>query len=204
MELQGLDYNTQREKLKLMAYGRDVQQMVEVAISLPTKEERQRCAESIIETMKRIAPSQQNQKERMPVLWYHLALMSDFKLDIDYPVEIVHEDKMAIAPEKIEYNKTKMPVRHYGRLLSSLFEKLKTMPQGAERDALIMVAANQMRRSLVSWGMGTYDREKIVSDLARYTDGVIQIDVDDIVFDSTDANATNADSNSKHKKKKKK
>lgn len=204
MELQGLDYNTQREKLKLMAYGRDVQQMVEVAISLPTKEERQRCAESIIETMKRVAPSQQTQKERIPVLWYHLALMSDFKLDIDYPVEIVHEDKMAFAPEKIEYNKTKMPVRHYGRLLFSLFEKLKTMPEGAERDALIMVAANQMRRSLVSWGMGTYDKEKIVSDLARYTDGVIQVDVEDIVFDGSDGNIMADDANGKHKKKKKK
>lgn len=202
MELQGLDYNTQREKLKLMAYGRDVQQMVEVAISLPTKEERQRCAETIIETMKRVAPSQQSQKERLPVLWYHLALMSDFKLDIDYPVEIVHEDKMSVAPEKIAYNKSKMPIRHYGRLLFSLFEKLKTMPEGAERDALVMIAANQMRRSLISWGMGTYDREKIVSDLARFTDGVIQVDVDDIIFDNSDS--TEPDLSSKQKKKKKK
>jgi hypothetical protein len=177
--------------------------MVEVAISLPTKEERQRCAETIIETMKRVAPSQQAQKERAPVLWYHLALMSDFKLDIDYPIEIVHEDKMAFAPEKIEYNKSKMPVRHYGRLLFSLFEKLKTMPDGAERDALVMIAANQMRRSLVSWGMGTYDREKIVSDLARYTDGVIQIDVDDIIFEGSDDLMDN-DANGKQKKKKKK
>jgi hypothetical protein len=176
--------------------------MVEVAISLPTKEERQRCAETIIETMKRVAPSQQSQKERLPVLWYHLALMSDFKLDIDYPVEIVHEDKMSVAPEKIAYNKSKMPIRHYGRLLFSLFEKLKTMPEGAERDALVMIAANQMRRSLISWGMGTYDREKIVSDLARFTDGVIQVDVDDIIFDNSDS--TEPDLSSKQKKKKKK
>ena len=98
MQLEGLDYNTQREKLKLMAYGRDIQQMVERCIELPTKEQRQKCAETIISTMRRVVPSSQNQKERMPVLWYHLALMSDFKLDIDYPVEIEHEDKMAQKP----------------------------------------------------------------------------------------------------------
>ena len=83
MEIDGLDYNTQRDKLKLMAYGRDIQQMVERCTALPTKEERQKCAAAIIEVMKRVVPSQMDNKERIPALWYHLALMSDFKLDID-------------------------------------------------------------------------------------------------------------------------
>ena len=44
MEIKGLDYNTQREKLVMPEYGREIQKMVELAISLPTKEERMQCA----------------------------------------------------------------------------------------------------------------------------------------------------------------
>ena len=185
MQLEGLDYNTQREKLKLMAYGRDIQQMVERCIELPTKEQRQKCAETIISTMRRVVPSSQNQKERMPVLWYHLALMSDFKLDIDYPVEIEHEDMMAQKPGHIDYtNKRRMPIRHYGRLLFEMFEKLKEMPEGEERTALVNITAGQMYRSLVMWGMATADKEKVASDLARFTDGVIQISPDELKFET--------------------
>lgn len=197
MQLDGLDYNTGREKLRLKAYGRNIQQLVESCMSLPTKRERQLCAEEIISIMRRTIPSTQNQKDRMPVLWYHLALMSDFKLDIDYPVEIVREDKMATAPDRIEYtNKRRMPIRHYGRLLFEMFQQLKEMPEGPARDRLVQVTAGQMYRSLVMWGMATADKEKVASDLARFTDGAIQIDPKDLRFEVTNGS-------SKRKKKKK-
>ena len=191
MEIEGLTYNTQRERLRLKAYGRDIQQMVDYCIALPTKQERQKCAASIIDAMKRVVPSQLSYKERMPALWYHLALMSDFRLDIDYPVEIVHEDKMATSPETIEYDKRRMPVRHYGRMLFDVFEMLKTMPDGEERRKLAEQTATQMYRCLEAWGMGTIDREKVVDDLARYTDGVIQMEPSQVVIGGSTSNTKN-------------
>ena len=203
MNLDGLDYNTQRQQLKLMAYGRDIQQMVEQCIALPTKEERQACAATIIETMKRVVSSQLSYKEREPILWYHLALMSDFKLDIDYPVDIEHEDELAKSPETIPYsNKRPMPVRHYGRMILSVCDKLKEMEPGEERDDLVRLVANQMYRCLLSWGV-TADREKVVSDLARFTDGKIQADPD-IVAPEMDSMARPAEAAQTGKKKKKK
>lgn len=208
MNLEGLDYNTAREKMKLKAYGRDIQQMVDTCVKLPTKEERQMCAETIIETMKRVIPSQLSYKERTPILWYHLALMSDFKLDIDYPVDIEHEDELAKTPDRIPYtNKLPMPVRHYGRLIFSVFEKLKTMEPGEERDALARLTAEQMYRSIVAWGMTTSDVEKVASDMARYTDGVIQLsldDLDEMVDSMEDDYPAGYDGTPKKKKKKKK
>lgn len=186
MQIDGLDYNTQREKLRLMAYGRNIQQMVERCVSLPTKAERQRCAQEIIDVMKRAVPSQADNRDRVKTLWYHLALMSDFKLDIDYPVEIIHEDKMAIPPEKIAYPKKGdgNRVRHYGKLMFEMFNALKNMPEGKERDTLAMKTAMQMYQCLSAWSMGTVDREKVASDMAKYTDGVIQLDVDTLNFDA--------------------
>ena len=56
MNIDGLDYNTRREKLVLPEYGREVQNMVDYAISLDNKADRQRCAETIILTMERMLP----------------------------------------------------------------------------------------------------------------------------------------------------
>lgn len=191
MNIQGLDYNTERDKMRLKAYGRDIQQMVDYAITLPTKAERQRCAENIIDTMKRVVPSQQSNKERMPMLWYHLALMSNFKLDIDYPVEFEHEDKMALPPDKIDYDKAGVPVRHYGKLLFKMFDQLKGMPEGPLRTSLAQQTAQQMYHSLSAWGFGSVNKERVVSDLARFTDGVIQMDPQDVHIASGKPSAGN-------------
>lgn len=211
MDIEGLDYNTQREKLKLMAYGRDIQQMVAHCVTLPVKADRQRCANTIIEAMKRVAPSQMENKGRVATLWYHLALMSDFKLDIDYPVSIEHEDKMAIKPGKIEYaDKRGNTIKHYGRLLMEMLGQLKTMEPGSDRDELAQKTAAQMYRCLTNWGMGTTDKERVVSDMARYTDGVIQLDANALRFDYIQKNGVynkfedHMDSQGKRKKRRRK
>ncbi len=140
MNINGMDYNTQREKLLMPEYGREVQAMVQHAISLPTKEERQRCAEKIVEVSR---------------------------------------------PEPIAYPAQDIPVRHYGKMIFETFEKLKSMPEGEERDALARMTANQMKRNLITWGHGSNNEERVASDLARFTDGVIQLDLDTFAFDKT-------------------
>ena len=44
MNIKGLDYNTHREKLLMPEYGREIQKMVDYAVSLTDKSERQDCA----------------------------------------------------------------------------------------------------------------------------------------------------------------
>ena len=56
MNIEGLDYNTQRAKLILPEYGREIQQMVDHCLTLTDREERQRCAETIIAVMDRMFP----------------------------------------------------------------------------------------------------------------------------------------------------
>ena len=183
MNIEGLDYNTQREKLVLPQYGREIQDMVDYAVSLPTKEERQHCAETIISIMDRMNPLSRGNVDHMDKLWDHLALMSNFKLDIDYPCDVSQALKIATKPEPMSYSTSRISVRHYGKLLFEAFDKLKTMEPGAERDAFVRSIANQMKRSLVQWGHGSSDDEKVASDLARFTNGQIQLDLDSFKFD---------------------
>lgn len=184
MNIEGLDYNTQREKLVMPEYGREVQNMVDYAMTLESKQERQRCANTIIKVMGQMVPKNKESIDHERKLWDHLAIMSGFKLDIDYPYDVSGALKIATKPEPMEYPMQKIPVRHYGKMMFELFEKLKTMPAGKERDQLTRLTANQMKHNLSQWGHGSNDDEKIASDLARFTDGVIQLDLATFKFNT--------------------
>jgi len=200
MNIQGLDYNTQREQLVLPEYGREIQLMVDHAVTLPTKEERQRCAETIVEIMGRMVTQNRQAADHEHKLWDHLALMSRFQLDIDWPFDISQAARIAAKPEPLGYPMNKIPVRHYGNMMFEVFEKLKTMPEGKERTELIRITANQMKRNLMQWSNGSSDDEKVASDLARYTDGKVQLDLSTFRFEKIDLRQ---DTTSERKRKKK-
>ena len=201
MDIKGLDYNTQREKLVLPEYGREIQKMVELAVSLPTKEERNLCAQTIIKQMENKNPQLCTTPNYEQTLWDHLFLMSHKQLDIDWPYDVNDAEKILSKPQPMKHpvHDEQAQLHHYGRLLTQVFEKLKTMPEGAERDELVRQTANQMKRDLMAWGHGSIEDEKVADDLARFTDGKIQIDLQTFRFDRMD---TSGISDNKRKKKK--
>ena len=178
-----MDYNTQRSKLIMSEYGREIQRMVEYACELPTKEERLKCAKTIIRQMENKNPQLRDNADYEQTLWDHLYLMSHRELDIDWPFDVSEADKILSKPEPMKLPNGNIRLRHYGHLVEELFEQLKTMPEGEERDALVKKTANQMKRDLVTWGHGSADDERIASDLARYTDGKIQLDLNNFTFE---------------------
>ena len=198
MDIKGLDYNTQREKLVMPEYGREIQKMVDYAIGLDSKAERQKCAQAIVKMMETKVPQLRDNADYRQTLWDHLYMMSRKQLDIDWPFDVSAAEKIHDKPQPIPLPKEHIRLRHYGKLVEELFEKLKTMPAGEERDALTYYTANQMKRNLTTWGHGSMDDERVASDLAHYTDGVIQLDLNTFRFEKF----TPTDDNKKTKKKK--
>jgi len=196
MDIKGLDYNTQREKLVMSEYGREIQKMIEIACELPTKEERLQCAQTIVKLMETKNPQLKENEDFEQTLWNHLYLMSHRELEIDWPFDISEADKIQTKPRPMRFPADGVRLRHYGRLVEELFQILKTMPEGEERDTLVRYTANQMKRDLALFGHGSMDDERVASDLARFTDGVIQIDLDAFKFEKV--------SQTEDKKKKKK
>lgn len=180
MNIKGLDYNTTRERLILPEYGREIQKMIDYAVALPDKAERQRCAETIIAVMDRMLPHNRDNSEYKRKLWDHLAIMSNFKLDIDYPYDISSAAKIATKPQPMGYPMKRIPVRHYGNLVFEMLSKLKNMEPGAERDALVSLTAKQMKRDLMQWSHGASSDEKVVADMERFTDGIVSPDLHDL------------------------
>ena len=183
MDIKGLDYNTQRTKLILSEYGREIQKMVEYACELPTKEERLKCAMTIIRQMENKNPQLMENADYEQTLWNHLYLMSHRELDIDWPYDVSEADKILSKPDPMPLPDGHIKLRHYGHVVDELLELLKTMPEGEEYDALVSKTANQMKRDLVLWGHGSAEDERVADDLARYTNGKIQLDLSTFKFD---------------------
>ena len=183
MNIQGLDYNTKREQLLLPEYGREIQRMIDHAVSLPDKDERLKCAKTIIKLMETKVPQIRENNGYEQTLWDPLYLMSHKQLDIDWPFDVSEAEKFLSKPEALPLPQGGIRLRHYGKLVNELLDRLKDMPDGDERDELIRLTANQMKRDLAQWGHGSMEDEKVADDMAHLTDGAVQLDLNRFDFE---------------------
>lgn len=161
--------------MPLPEYGRSIQNMVDHALTIEDRAERQRCANTIINIMGSMFPHLRDVPDFKHKLWDHLAIMSDFKLDIDYPYEIIRKDNLDTKPDSIPYSNTKILYRHYGRTLEVLIKKAIEFPEGDERQNLIALICNHMKKDYLAWNKDTVDDRKIADDLAELSDGKLQL-----------------------------
>ncbi len=167
-----MDYNTTQEKLLMPEYGRLVQQMVEHARTIDDRTTRQAYAEKIIAVMGNMNPQMKHVPDYHQKLWNHLAMMAHYQLDIDYPVEILPQTD-CYQPSKLAYPHHDIHYRHYGNLVEQLVAELSDMSEGEERDNLIRLTAERMKRNLADWKGDGIDNEKVAHDLELYTHGDI-------------------------------
>ena len=186
-----MEYNTQRKKMELPEYGRSVQNMVDHALTIEDRAERQRCANTIINIMGGMFPHLRDVPDFKHKLWDHLAIMSDFKLDIDYPFEIVKKEDLVVKPEKLEYPNGALRYRHYGRFLEGMIKKAMEIENEAEKKQLINLLAIQMKKDLNNWNKEGIEDQKIVDDLREYTNGVIDLKVEDLRLGDSRGNNNN-------------
>ena len=175
-----MEYNTQRKKMELPEYGRSVQNMVDHALTIEDREERQRCANTIVNIMGGMFPHLRDVPDFKHKLWDHLAIMADFKLDIDYPFEIVKKEDLVIKPERLAYPNGALRYRHYGRFLEGMVKKAVDIENVEEKKQLINLLAVQMKKDLNNWNKEGLEDQKIVDDLRDYTNGAIDMKVEDL------------------------
>ena len=166
--------------MELPEYGRSVQNMVDHALTIEDRAERQRCANTIVNIMGSMFPHLRDVPDFKHKLWDHLAIMADFKLDIDYPFEVVKKEDLVMKPEKMEYPNGKIRYRHYGRFLEGMIMKAVEVEDEVEKKRLLHMLAIQMKKSLNNWNKDGMEDQKIANDLREYTQGAIDLTVEDL------------------------
>lgn len=199
-----MQYNTQRKQLVLPEYGRNMQQMVDYCLSIENREERTLCAYSIIEIMGNLFPELKDSDNSGKKLWDHLNIMADFKLDIDFPCDVLQIENLNPKPNRIPYNTANIRYRHYGNNIEQMIEIITLMPDSEEKDALISMVAHHMKKLMLIHNKEGVDDAKILRDLAEYSRGKINLDPEQyILLDFKEESEKQTKQKSKNKKKKK-
>lgn len=160
----------------LPEYGRIIQKMVDHCLEIEDREERTKCAGYIVDVMAKMAPQQVAEKGDNRKLWDHLNMMSDFKLDIDFPCEVLSEENMHPKPEAIPYCKFSDNFRQYGKNNVEMIKTVSTMENGIEKDKLIFLIANQMKKILITQSPENATDKKVFNDIREISKGRIVID----------------------------
>lgn len=181
-----MDYNTRRKQLLLPEYGRNIQMMVDHLSTIEDRDERNLAARTVISVMGNLYPHLRDVPDFRHKLWDHLAIMSDFALDIDYPYPLPEKDSLYEKPEKLPYTNHRIRFKHYGRLTEKLIKKIKETEDVEMKRVLTVLTANHMKKSFLTWNKDSVEDEQIYDDIQTLYGGNIDLPEGLILSNSKD------------------
>ncbi|MEA3443500.1 MAG: DUF4290 domain-containing protein [Bacteroidota bacterium] len=169
-----MDYNTERKKLVLPEYGRNIQKMVDHIKTIEDRELRIVAAKQVITVMGNKNPHLRDIPDFKHKLWDHIYIMADFDLDIDSPYPIPVRETFQEKPQKLEYPGKKIRFKHYGKTLENMILAAIEFEDGSKKDLLVEVLANHMKKSFLFWNSDSISDENIFNDLKILSKGKLQ------------------------------
>lgn len=170
-----LQYNTERSRLRIPEYGRHIQKMVDQALQISDREERNKMARAIIGVMGNLNPHLRDVPDFQHKLWDQLFIMSDFELDVDSPYPTPLKEVLSARPEPLSYPQNYPKYRFYGNNIKTMIEAALNFEEGEEKEALFFVIANHMKKSFLNWNKDTVEDKVIFDHLFELSEGKIDL-----------------------------
>jgi len=169
------DYNTQRKRMALPEYGRNVQKMVDHIKTIEDRNERNRAAKTIIQIMGNLNPHLRDEGDFKHKLWDHLALIANFELDIDSPYPWPEPTKFKEKPRQVPYKQGDIRFLHYGRIIELMIDAAVEMPDNEGKVYLTTLILNQMKKAYITWNRSQVADEVIIGDMKLLSRGKLKM-----------------------------
>lgn len=201
-----MEYNTQRPGLRLPEYGRNIQKMIEYAMTVEDRDERNKLAQAIISVMGQLNPHLRDVSDFNHKLWDHLFIISDFKLDVDSPYPKPSPESLKEKPEKLNYPSNDIKFLHYGKIIEKMIDKAANMEEGEAKNAFVLAIANLMKRFYLNWNRDSVNDEIIFKHLSILSNGKLNITAENMQLSASNelVNRNKNNGNGQKKKMKKK
>lgn len=178
-----MEYNTQRQQLVISEYGRNIQNMALHIRELPTREERTKAANSLIDIMAILNPQPRDVADYKHKLWDHFFMIAGLDVDVEAPYPKPQKELLERRPERLPYPATNIKIRHYGKILEQMIQEAVAKEEGPERQALCEYIANFMKMSYRNWNKSVINDEDIFQDLKKLSQGRIILSSESTVLE---------------------
>ena len=179
-----MEYNTERNKLVIKEYGRNVQKMIEYAVQINDRDLRNETAKGIIKVMSQINPevkeSVDNQSKASHAedywrkLWDHLFIISNYKLDIDAPFPKPEPQTEVSKVKGHQYYKEKITFKTYGRHMEQIVKVVSDYPEDT-RLLYGKLLANHLKKLYLLHNRNSVKDALIIDHLKMLSDGKIDL-----------------------------
>ncbi|HEU4716589.1 MAG TPA: DUF4290 domain-containing protein [Bacteroidia bacterium] len=171
----GMEYNTQQPVMAIAEYGRNVHRMIAYCLTLTDREERTRCAKTIVRVMAILNPTLREYADYEHKLWDHLHIMSGYNLDVDSPFAKPEKAALDSPPEIVPYPQSNIRFKHYGKILEDLIKKAMAEEDPKNREIFTDQLAQLMKRQYLNWNRDSVNDQLIVEQLESLSGGKLKV-----------------------------
>ncbi|MDX2194982.1 MAG: DUF4290 domain-containing protein [Cytophagales bacterium] len=176
-------YNTQQSHILLKEYGRNVQLMVKNLMAIEDSEKRKQQAALLVELMKMLIQPNASKDVNIDInnkVWDDLYIISGFKLDVEGPFPKPDPKKIWAKPDKMRYAYAMPKLKHYGKNVEYLINKIKKMEPGEDKDNAVIYAGRLMKNFYQFYSKDTLD-DKVIKEQLEFLSGKeLTVDLDKV------------------------
>lgn len=173
--MNALSYNTERAQLYIPEYGRNVQNMINYAKQIESREERNLAARAIIDVMGQLNPHLRDVEDYTHKLWTHLFIMSNFEIDVDSPYEIPEPESLSERPKIMNYPHNKSKYGHFGHYAEKMIKEASKITDEEEKEYLTEVLANLLKKNYLVFHTQNVENSAIISHLKELSNGKLKL-----------------------------
>jgi hypothetical protein len=174
-------YQFAETPLRLRAFGRNIQSMIEYAITIPNRYERTEVAYQIAKTLLHLHPNVKENADFQQYIWDSIFIMSDLKLEVDAPFPKPTAEQLLVEkPKRLPYQQGKPRFSQYGRNVEYLIDRACDAPTEAIFMDYVYKIVHFMHLCLLDMNKESYIEPIIAEHIYEISGGRLRLEIAEI------------------------